>query len=184
MSDGPRRSASGRALASAGRIRWVRRGYQPGDLAGHFLAFSAPRDHELNQAIFSEAEERGIPLGAVDDQAHSSFILPAVHRQGGLLLAVSTCGASPALASRIRDRLAGEYGPEYAVLLDLMAEARPAVAVAAAAALPDYAARKRHWFRVLDGGILDRIRAGDIEAARAMLRAFAEKTPADRPTKP
>ena len=100
-------------LVHSGRISWLRRGYRRGDLAGFRLCFAHPPDRSLNALIAREARERGVWLNAVDDPAHCDFILPAVHRQGDLVIAVSTGGAAPALGVRIKQRLAEEYGPEY-----------------------------------------------------------------------
>jgi precorrin-2 dehydrogenase/sirohydrochlorin ferrochelatase len=111
-----------------------------------------------------------MPMCAVDDPAHSNFILPAVHRSGRLALAVSTGGASPALASRIRDELAAHYGPEYAALADLLGEMRPAVT----AALAGHEARGEFWKRALDAGLLEEFRAGGKRAARKRLRQLLE----------
>src|SRR5260370_32861497 len=93
-------------LATLGRLEILWREYRTGDLEDAFLAIAATDDRETNAEIWAEAEHRGIPINAVDDLPHCSFIAPAVHRQGDVTVAVSTGGKAPALAVRLRDRIA------------------------------------------------------------------------------
>lgn len=164
-------------LAASGGLNWLRRGYRRGDLAGFALAFAHPPDRSLNAPIAEEARERGVWLNAVDDPAHCDFILPSVHRQGELVIAVSTGGAAPALGVRIRQRLAGEYGPEYAHYLELLRSLRPVVLQT----YPhDFEARKAAWYRMVDSPALERVAQGEMEAAREVLLAalhLREATP-------
>ncbi|MCX7801734.1 MAG: bifunctional precorrin-2 dehydrogenase/sirohydrochlorin ferrochelatase [Meiothermus ruber] len=149
-----------------GLLEWQQRSYTYGDLAGFTLCFSHPVDPSLNSIIAQEAKERGVWLNAVDDPAHCDFILPSVHRQGDLVLAVSTSGVAPALAVRIRERLAAEYGPEYAEYLELLRSFRPLVKQA----YPhSFEARKAAWYRMIDSEALDLVFLGERERARAVL---------------
>lgn len=152
-------------LWNEGRIIWLPREYQEGSLAGYFLAVSATHDAEMNRRISEEAESRGVLFSAVDDAAHSRFIYPAIHRQGDLIVAVSTSGRSPVLASRLRDRFAGELGPEYARFLEILGRMRPEVA----SRFPDFETRKRIWQRIADSDALPRLRAGDEQAVQDIL---------------
>jgi siroheme synthase-like protein len=158
-------------LARSGRVRWHAREYRPGDLEAAFLAIACPLDRARNAEIWAEAEARGIPLNAVDDAPHCSFILPAIHRQGDLVIAVSSSGKSPALASRIRDRIARELGPAYARFLDLLGRLRPEVAER----FPALERRRQIWYRLVDSRALDLLDAGQPEAALAELRSIVEK---------
>lgn len=82
------------------------------------------------------------------------------------MLAVSTSGVAPALAVRIRERLAAEYGPEYAEYLELLRSFRPLVKQA----YPhSFEARKAAWYRMIDSEALDLIFLGEHERARAVL---------------
>lgn len=149
-----------------GLLEWQQRSYTYGDLAGFTLCFAHPVDPSLNSIIAQEAKERGVWLNAVDDPAHCDFILPSVHRQGDLVLAVSTSGVAPALAVRIRERLAAEYGPEYAEYLALLRSFRPLVKQA----YPhSFEARKAAWYRMIDSEALDLVFLGEPERARAVL---------------
>jgi siroheme synthase-like protein len=82
------------------------RRYEPGDLAGALLVVSATGDPEVNDLIVSEANQRNVLLNVVDDLARSTFYFTAVHRDGDVIVSVSTGGASPALAQWVRNTAA------------------------------------------------------------------------------
>ena len=82
------------------------RPYQPGDLAGAFLVVSATGDPEVNDRIVEEANDARVLLNVVDDPGRSNFFFTAVHRDGDVVVSVSTEGASPALAQWVRNRIA------------------------------------------------------------------------------
>ncbi|RIH84239.1 Precorrin-2 dehydrogenase [Calidithermus terrae] len=178
----PREHPGLEALALEGSLTWLRRGYRRGDLAGFALVFSHPPDRSLNAPVAEEARERGVWLNAVDDPARCDFILPAAHRQGDLVVAVSTGGAAPALGVRIRQRLAREYGPEYAEYLRLLRSFRPLVL----RAYPhDFEARRAAWYRMVDSPALERVALGEVEAAReVLLRALRQQHPPHPPQPP
>jgi precorrin-2 dehydrogenase / sirohydrochlorin ferrochelatase len=93
-------------LAAKGKIHWIARAFQPGDLAGIFLVIAATSDSPVNRAVFLEAQRLGILCNAVDDPPHCDFYFPAIVRRGDLQIAISTSGQSPALAQRLRRELA------------------------------------------------------------------------------
>lgn len=159
-------------LVKAGRIEWQERDPHPSDLRGFRLAVSALMDGPLNAEFAGEAERLGILFNALDDPAHCRFILPAVHRQGDLLIAVSTSGRCPALAVRLRERFAQEFGPHYAKFLELAADLRRGLA----AAVPDFSARRRLWYRIVDSPVLELLRAGRDTDARAEVEALLGQT--------
>jgi siroheme synthase-like protein len=80
---------------------------------------------EVNRRVFADAEERNLFCNVADVPELCSFILPAVHRQGPIAVAVSTGGASPALAQRLRDEIAAVVRPEHADLAYRLRELRP-----------------------------------------------------------
>src|SRR6185437_5958070 len=88
------------------------------------LVVTATGRPEVDGAVHDDAEAAGVWLNSADDRAHSSFILPAVHRDGSVTVAVSTGGLSPAFASWLRDRLAAECGEHAGALAALIGEAR------------------------------------------------------------
>jgi len=95
-----------RALADSGAITWHARAYQPGDLAGARLVFAATDQRAVNAQVADDAAALGLLCNVADDPRAGDFHLPAVHRAPGLLVAVSTAGASPARAKRLRDQIA------------------------------------------------------------------------------
>lgn len=101
----PQASARIAELAAAGEVRLHLREYSHGDLAGQFLAVAATNVAEVNRAVFSEAETKGILINAVDDPPFCDFYFPSVVRRGDLQIAISTAGQSPALAQRLRKEI-------------------------------------------------------------------------------
>ena len=138
----------GRELAAAGDVEWTPRRFQPGDLEGHFLAIAATSDTETNIAVFDEAERRAMLCNVVDVPPLCSFILPAIVRQGPIAIAISTAGASPALAKRMKREI-GEHrsGPRYAELAELLNDVRGW----AKATLPTYDDRKAFFEGIVNG---------------------------------
>lgn len=113
-----------RMLRDDGRIIHLAREFAPGDLAGAMLAFAATDDPAVNRAVAEEAKARGIPANIADAPELGTFTLPAVLTRGELQIAVSTGGASPALARQIRDELEERFGPEYETALILLGKLR------------------------------------------------------------
>jgi uroporphyrin-III C-methyltransferase/precorrin-2 dehydrogenase/sirohydrochlorin ferrochelatase len=112
------------ARAARGEIQLVERPYAPGDLEGCRLAYAATDDAEVNRAVHAEAAARSVWLNVADQPDLCTFTVPAVVRQGDLTVAVSTGGASPAMARRIREELEGLFGPEYAAALAVLRRIR------------------------------------------------------------
>ncbi len=119
------------ALARAGRIEWRRRAFAPGDLEGFRLAIAATNRPEVNSRVYEEALASGGLVNAVDDPQHSSFFVPSVVRRGLLTLAISTSGAVPYLARRLREHLEGRFYPELAREVEELAAVRARLAAGA-----------------------------------------------------
>jgi siroheme synthase-like protein len=152
-------------IASLDGVRVERRPYREGDLVGYRLAIAATGDPDVNRAVFLEGEASGVWVNAADDPANCSFTLPARLRRGPLLVTFATGGNSPALAAWLRRRYTDEFGPEYEVLIGLLAEARAdLVAQGKSTEGPG-------WQRALDSGMLDLIREGDLAEAKERLQA-------------
>jgi len=113
-----------RAWAEAKRIEWRQRGFQPDHLDGMFIVVAATSSTELHKQIFREATRRGVLCNIVDVPELCDFYYPAVVQRGGLQIAVSTSGQSPALAQRLRIELEEQFGPEYEAWLEYLGEAR------------------------------------------------------------
>ena len=120
----PELTAALHALEAAGRLTVQQRPYQRGDLDAVALVIAATDDPTLQRQIAADAKQANILCNIVDQPALCSFIVPAVVQQGDLTIAVSTNGASPALAKKIRQDLAEQFGPEYAVALRLLRRIR------------------------------------------------------------
>jgi precorrin-2 dehydrogenase/sirohydrochlorin ferrochelatase len=157
--------------ASQEQIRWIARPYQEGDLAGAFLVIAATDDAPVNHAVFAEAELRHILVNVVDDPQHSNFILPAQVRRGDLRIAISTGGASPALARRLREKLEADFGPEYTLLVQLLDELRPRL-------LERFApgeARLQAALQLIDSDLLTVLREAGYEAGKAYTEQLWEE---------
>jgi len=106
------------------KVTLQRKAYEPGDLAGAFVVVAATSDPQLIQAIWTETQTHGQLVNIVDVPAYCSFIMPSVLRRGQLTIAVSTEGASPGLAKRIRHNLEENFPLAYGPYLRLAALAR------------------------------------------------------------
>lgn len=162
-------SDSVRALADDGRVEVVERAYEPGDLAGRTLVVAATADTEVNTAVSHDAQARDLLVNVVDVPSLCTFILPAVARRGPLAVAISTGGASPALAKRMRSEAEAMFDDAYARLAELLEELRPW----AKASLATYDDRKA-FFEAIVAGSPDPIallREGREDEVRALIEA-------------
>jgi siroheme synthase-like protein len=144
-----------------------RREYAEGDVSAFRLVVTATGIPEVDGAVYADAEAAGVWANSADDPTHCSFILPAVHRDGAVTVSVSTGGLSPALASWLRTRLAAAAGEGLGILAQLLGEARASLKQAG------LSSESVNWAPVLDGAVLELIRAGEIDSARAAIRAAA-----------
>jgi precorrin-2 dehydrogenase/sirohydrochlorin ferrochelatase len=135
------------ALAAEGSITWEQREYADSDLEGKFLAIAATDTTEVNIAIYEAAERRVMLVNVVDVPSLCNFILPAIVRTGPLAIAISTAGASPALAKRIKREIADSFGEPYARLAVMLNDARGW----AKATLPTYQDRKEFFEGIVNG---------------------------------
>jgi siroheme synthase-like protein len=164
-------------LAAEGSIEWIRREYEPGDLERTFIAIAATDDTDTNIRVYEDAERRAMLVNIVDVPPLCNFILPAIVRTGPLAIAISTAGASPALAKRIKAQIADEFGTEYARLAVMLNEVRGW----AKGTLPTYQDRKQFFEAIVNGDPdpVALLRDGDEEAVRTLIaQAQREHTPA------
>ena len=110
-----------------GKIDWLPKEFEPADLDGAFLVIAATSAPGVNEAVFQEAETRGILCNAVDDIEHCHFYYGAVVQRGDLQITISTNGKSPSLAQRLRKEFEAQFGPEYEVWLEWLGAAREAL---------------------------------------------------------
>ncbi len=154
-------------LALEGSIRWKRREYEAGDLDGALIAIAATDDTDLNVRVFEDAEERAMLVNVVDVPPLCNFILPAIVRTGPLAVAISTAGASPAVAKRMKREIGELFGEPYAILAVLLNEVRGW----AKATLPTYQDRKEFFEAIVNGqpDPIELLRAGDVPAVRGLI---------------
>lgn len=112
------------AFANAGRVHWKPREYRGGDVAGAWLVMAATDDRAVNAEVAAEARQRGVWVNCADDPAHCDFALPAVLRRGPLTVAVSTGGASPAMARLLREEIDRCLPADWGAVVDLVAGVR------------------------------------------------------------
>jgi precorrin-2 dehydrogenase/sirohydrochlorin ferrochelatase len=135
-------------LANEGSIAWERREYAgAADLEGVFMVIACTDDTDVNIAVFDDAERRAMLVNIVDVPPLCNFILPAIVRTGPLAIAISTAGASPALAKRMKREVAELFGEEYARLAILLNDARGW----AKGTLPTYQDRKQFFEGIVNG---------------------------------
>ena len=153
-------------LAQAGRIAHIPGDYDEGHLEGVFLVIGATDDRDVNERIYRDARKRGVLANIVDDPDRCDFILPALCRQGDLVITVATGGKSPALAKKLRQELEERYGPEYEVLLKIMGELRGKIIDRGQGS-----DENRKLFETLvDSDILEHIRKGQWKKAEAVVK--------------
>lgn len=155
-------------LNSYQEMQMIQRSYQPGDLAGAFVVIAATDNPPVNQSVWQEALQRGCLINVVDDPEHSNFILPAVVQRGEVKIAVTTGGASPALARRLRERLESLLGQEYSDLARLLAELRPELQRRFAPGEP----RLQAALRLVDSDLLQILERDGMETARAKAQEY------------
>jgi precorrin-2 dehydrogenase/sirohydrochlorin ferrochelatase len=164
-------------LAAEGSIEWLRRDYRAGDLEHTFIAIAATDDTAVNIRVYEDAERRAMLVNVVDVPPLCNFILPAIVRTGPLAIAISTAGASPALAKRIKRQIAEEFGEPYARLAVMLNDARGW----AKRTLPTYQDRKAFFEGIVNGepDPVELLRAGDEAAVRELIAAAqSEHAPA------
>jgi siroheme synthase-like protein len=162
------------ALAAEGSIRWERRDYAGiADLEAVFMVIACTDDTDTNIGIYSDAERRAMLVNVVDVPPLCNFILPAIVRTGPLAIAISTAGASPALAKRMKREVTELFGEEYARLAVMLNDVRGW----AKGTLPTYQDRKAFFEEIVNGDPdpIALLRAGDAGAVQALIGAAQER---------
>ncbi len=110
-----------------GEITYIADIYRPVYLADRFLVICATNDPLVNHTAAQDCHSKGILVNTVNEQENCTFLIPAQFKRGLLGIAVSTSGASPALARRIRDNLKEQFGPEYIQYSHFLFNTRPSI---------------------------------------------------------
>ena len=140
------------------------------DLHGADIVFVATDDEDVNARAYRDASEAHLMVNVADRPELCTFFLPSVLRRGKLSIAVSTEGASPLTARRLRRELEERIPAGFEAYLDLLAAWRPR----AIAALPDEPARLRFWQQATDGRVQRLVQAADEGAAERLLEELLE----------
>jgi precorrin-2 dehydrogenase / sirohydrochlorin ferrochelatase len=156
-------------LAAEGSIAWARRRYSAADLENCLIVIAATNDTEVNIKVYDDAERRAMLVNVVDVPPLCNFILPAIVRTGPLAVAISTAGASPALAKRMKREIAEMFGEPYATLAVLLNDVRGW----AKGTLPTYQDRKEFFEGIVNGDPdpIELLRNGDTDAVKALIEA-------------
>lgn len=173
----PQAQQSIQNYVAEGQITWLRRRYQPGDLAGAFLVIAATGDQSVHDAVWAEGQANGQLVNVMDVIPQCNFHAVSVVRQGQLTIAIGTGGAAPALAATLRKRLAKGFGPEYAEFLEYAQNLRPVVAQR----IP-HQRRADFWYALLNSNAITLLRRGQralFEAKVHLLLAFYEMEPVE-----
>ena len=158
------------ALAAEGSITWEQRDYAgPEDLEAVFIVIACTDSTETNIQIYEDAEKRAMLVNIVDVPPLCNFILPAIVRTGPLAIAISTAGASPALAKRMKREIGELFGEEYAQLAIMLNETRGW----AKGTLPTYQDRKAFFEEIVNGepDPIALLRDGDAAAVQDVIAA-------------
>ena len=153
------------ALAKDNRIVLEKRGFVESDLERKHFVIAATDDRALNERISGACDKKGIICNVVDQPDLCSAIIPSVVKKGRLQIAVSTSGASPAMARRIRETLESRFGDEYASALDILSAVRQYVLNEG----PFERTNREIFEALVDSNLVELCKTGDFESIRALL---------------
>lgn len=159
----PRPLKAIKSLSSSRRLLWLRRVYRRGDLKDAFLTVAATDNPKINRTVYKEAKRKKILLNVVDQPEFCDFIFPARVQRGDFLVTISTGGASPALARKVREDFEKYFGPEYEALVSLLGGLRQKLR---SKGLKNYS---RQFAKLVRSPILDYLRKGDKKAMSQLL---------------
>ena len=157
-------------LREGGRFECISEPYSARHMKGMFVAVAATDDEAVNAQVAADARAAGVLVNVVDRPALCDFIVPSVIERGRLQIAICTGGAAPSFSRKTRERLEKEFGPEYAILLDALAEVRDRYK---SSDLPE-ATRRRLFERLTEADIVAAARGGKEALAKAIEAAIRE----------
>jgi len=156
-------------LSESGKIVHRQKSFEENDLSGEFLVIAATDSPRVNIAAAQSCKKNHILVNVVVPPEESSFIVPSVVKQGELAIAVSTGGASPALAKKIRQELESKYGPEYAFFLDQLGAIRKRVLEE----VGDEGKRSSIFQEIVDSEVIDLLKQGKRGEAELRMKEIA-----------
>jgi siroheme synthase-like protein len=151
------------AMEALSPLHVHRRPYEAGDVAPFRLVVTATGIPEVDGAVYADGEAAGIWVNSADDRDNCSFILPSVHRDGAVTVAVSTGGTSPALATWLRSRVAEQAGSGLGRLAELLGQARARLKAAGVST------EVVNWVDLLNGPLPVLVREGRLDEAAALI---------------
>lgn len=155
----PKLNSTLQKWADEKRFDWISREYRYGDLSGAFVVIVAEYEGDINEQVYREAEERNLLVNVMDDIPHANFAFGSIVKQGSLTISISTGGAAPALAVRLRQRFEEEFGPEYGQFLEFMQSLRKPMA----RHHKSFQVRRKIWYELIDSEILTLFRENRVE---------------------
>jgi uroporphyrin-III C-methyltransferase/precorrin-2 dehydrogenase/sirohydrochlorin ferrochelatase len=164
-------------LAETGAIAWSARPFRPSDLDGMAVVISATTDDTADRGVAAAAQTAGIPVNVVDRPDLSTFIVPAIIDRDPIIIGISSGGAAPVLARRLRADIEHRLPARLGRLARFAGSFRSAVM----AKVSDAGARRRLWETVFDGPIADRVLAGEESSAREAMLHLINRRNADAP---
>jgi len=160
------------ALAEQGVVRLIGESFDTAQIQGCRLVIAATDDRDLNRQVAAAADAANVPVNCVDDPAPSSFITPSLVERAPLWVAISSGGAAPVLARRLRERIEALLPAGYGRLAAFMERHRPRVKALAVEQ------RRSLWEQFLDGPGPERLLVGDEAAAAIELESLIQGEPA------
>lgn len=157
-----------REWANDGRFVWLDREYEPGDLRGAFLVISERGEAKRNTAVHQEAVAEKALVNVMDDVGHCDFVAGSVVRQGALTISISTSGAAPTLAVRLRQEFEQRFDASYGTFLAWMQALREPMA----AHYAHFGERRERWYAVVDSDVLALIGDGRLAEAQQRIQAI------------
>ncbi len=142
---------------SDGTVVAIRRGFVAGDITGHTVVFSATGREDVDERVAEAARTAGVPVNVTDRAELSSFIVPAIVERDPVVIGISTGGAAPVLASRVRESIERLLPARLGRLAEFASSFRRGVR----SKLPQAANRFRFWDHFFDGPIAAQLLAGD-----------------------
>jgi precorrin-2 dehydrogenase/sirohydrochlorin ferrochelatase len=156
-------------LSLSGKITHINRNFEEQDLSGRFLAIAATGFPEVNRRAAQACRKLHLLVNVASPPEDSTFIVPSRIERGELLIAVSTSGASPALAKKIRQELEERYGPEYAAFIDKLSSIRARLREE----VPDEQERRRILQAIVDSDAIGLLRQGKAHEAEVRMMELA-----------
>ena len=156
-------------LSESGKITHLHKQYEEKDLSGEFLVIAATDSAEVNTLVASACRKKHVLVNVATTPEESTFIVPSVVERGDLVIAISTSGASPALAKKIRQDIEQRYGTEYEIFLEKLSAIRKRVLEE----VPDEAKRRQVFQAIVESDAIELIRQGKTHAAELRMTEIA-----------